>query len=376
MKDMLWWLLTVVYAPDFEKWMRWCPVVCSHPLSYYSATDVHYPPLGSLLPALVWYVGTNMLGLSPHTWEFRVLWKMPTWLGAIVCIYLIRWAGVGKVGMLIAAASMAYPCVFWQLDTISMVPALATAVCEGKLAGLCAATALWMKPTAGIVALPFLRRQSIPTFLLASVLICGPYLVANGWDFIYDVVIFQAKRPPQNCSIWTLVTWRPGLEDAVGMLSVVAPLATRGNPELAAGCIGLALLAFSKVVNPNYWAVGCPMVCLISWKQGAMVLSTAAYFLTASAVSIATMKEYYNAEDGRRYDIRELFIPPPPTTDLSMGNAAARYLLETSILYHFLVTSCLYIWNLRKLAVSSYASFPTEHHGPVEPARGTRESRG
>ncbi|WP_456482839.1 hypothetical protein [Methanopyrus kandleri] len=353
MKDLLWWLLTVVYAPDFEKWMRWCPVVCSHPLSYYSTTDVHYPPLGSLLPALVWYIGTHALGLSPHTWEFRVLWKVPAWLGAVMCIYLIRRAGVGNVGTLVVAASMAYPCVFWQLDTISMVPALATVVCEGKLAGLCAATALWMKPTAGIVALPFLRRESIPTFLLASVLICGPYLIANGWDFVHDVVIFQVNRSPQNCSIWTLLPGCPEIEAAVGTIPVVVPLALRGNPELAAGCIGLALLAFSKVVNPNYWAVGCPTVCLISWKQGAMVLSTAACFLTASAVSIVATKEYYNAEDGRRYSIRELFIPPPPTTDLPIGNATASYLLETSILYHFLVTSYLYIRNLRKLAVSS-----------------------
>ncbi|WP_457614587.1 hypothetical protein [Methanopyrus sp.] len=351
--NLLWWLLTVVYAPDFEKWMRWCPVVCSHPLSYYSITDVHYPPLGSLLPALVWYIGTHTLGLSPHAWEFRVLWKLPAWLGAVICIYLIRQAGVGNIGTLIAAASMAYPCIFWQLDTISMIPALVTVVCEGKLAGLCAAAALWTKPTAGVVALPFLRRESIPTFLITSVLVCGPYLIANGWSFVYDVVVFQLDRPPQNCSIWTLIPGYPEAETVIGTLPIVAPLAMRGNPELAAGCIGLALLAFSKVVNPNYWTVGCPVVCLISWKQGALVLSTAACFLTASTVSIMTTKEYYNVEDGRRYSIKELFIPPPPTTDLPIGSVTARYLLKASILYHFLVTSGMYIWNIRRLAVSS-----------------------
>ncbi|WP_456482558.1 hypothetical protein [Methanopyrus sp.] len=353
MRDLLWWLLTVVYAPDFEKWMRWCPVICSCPLSYYSLTDVHYPPLGSLLPALVWYVCTHTLGLNPHSWEFRVLWKVPAWLGAAVCVYLIRRAGAGNVGTLVAAASMAYPCVFWQLDTVSMVPALATATCEGKLAGLCAAMALWMKPTAGIVALPFLGRESIPTFLLVSAFVCGPYLIVDGWAFVHDVVAFQVDRPPQNCSIWTLVPEHPWVEATVGTLPILVPLTMRGDPRLAAGCVGLALLAFSKVVNPNYWAVGCPVVCLISWKQGAVVLSTAACFFTASAVSIATTKWYYNAEDGRRYSIKELFIPPPPAVDVHAGRTTARYLLEASILYHFVATAYLYIRNLRKLAVSS-----------------------
>ncbi len=344
MPGLLWWVLTVVYAPDYEKWMRWCPVIASHPLTCYARTDVHYPPLGSLLPTLVWYVGHVLLGLDPWDWRFRVLWKLPVWVGALACLYCARRVGVGESGLLVIALSSVYSCAFWQLDPISVALALAAVRWSGRwVGGALAALAFCVKPTAGVVALPFLRRwRSVAVFGLTALVILSPYLVVDGRSFLRNVVLFQVDRPPQNCSIWTLLPPPDGVPVALLVASVLGPLVLPGRPERRACAIGAALLAFSKVVNPNYWSVSCAAACLESERWGALLLSSGLLFLIASGLYVSSARGYFNAEDGRFYPVHELFVPRPPEPPVRVPLWLAEGLLDGAIVYSFLTSSWVY----------------------------------
>ncbi len=344
MADVIWWLLTAVYAPDYEKWMSWCPKIISHPLTYYAKTDVHYPPLGSLLPALVWYLGHGLLGLNPLDWRFRLLWKLPVWIGTLACVYCARRVGMGRTGQLVVALSTAYPCAFWQLDPIPVSMALAAIIMRERwLGGTLAALAFWTKPTAGLLALPHLRRESLIAFVLVTAVVLVPYLLGNGWAFLQDVVLFQMGRPPQNCSIWTLVTPPTELPVALLAAAMLLPLVAPGEPERRSCAVGAALLAFSKVVNPNYWAVSCPAACLASERLGLLLLSTGALFTVAAGLHVSASHGYFNAEDGRFYRLEDLFLPPPPTPAVHVPPALARALLDGAVVYNFLVAAWVYV---------------------------------
>ena len=194
-----------------------------------------------------------------------------------------------------------------------------------------------VKPLVAVFFLPIALYLSKPTrvakYLAIVALVCfavsAPFLVMEPRAFIENVIGFHMNRPPQYVSFWNipvLLTYRNTIVEKtvdslwlpiyIAILLAITWIASRiprvfDERALLTSMIivGIATLAFNKVVNPSYTLWIYPLVVLLAFEYGinwiAMrynILSVLACLWPAIYVAVPAMaNEPMYVEEVHRY---------------------------------------------------------------------------
>ncbi len=301
-------LFTFTNSYDYNVFRHW--IIASEVLGVLDIYDarlifghvyrVVYPPLAPLLFITSVY---PLLLLNPRTFLLpypnllvRILAKTPIVLSVLGGYYVLeRRAGEKASKLLVTNPVLLFLLTAYFFDIPAAIAAAAALlyIDAPLVAGAALAVATLLKQVFAVLALPAIlyylaRREKRKMFTFLAVytaLTAGfmlPFIVANGLNAIIEpILLFHMHRPPQGASLWTIVLVESGYNARLAihvsklwlpMFIALAALAfyrgrralrDRSGVLLVSAAMLAALLASSKVVNPQYLAWLLPFIAAI-----------------------------------------------------------------------------------------------------------------
>ncbi len=352
---------------------------------------VVYPPLAPLL-----FVGSvyPLVLLKPNVFllpypqlDVRILAKAPIVFSVVAGYYVLETrAGERAAKLLVTNPILLLLLTSYFFDIPAAMAATASMLLVEYplVSGVLLAAATLLKQSFAVLLLPpilyYLRRgdrRGLAAFTLgfaATVAaLMAPFLVANGLGtLLYSMLLFHMSRPPQGASIWTIFLVESGYNAEFAMsvsrmwlffflaLSALSLYATRrltGTKEgvvLQAALLLTALLATSKVVNPQYTVWLLPLLAaLVAYGLGDERLialfnigaAMAILYPTLSAFAGAVLHAPVYIEEERRWltpaEVEKLVIDSAP----EIAPKLISFARSTPILY-WLLSLVYHEWRI------------------------------
>ena len=267
---------------------------------------VVYPPLAPLLFITSVY---PLLLLNPRTFLLpypqllvRIFAKTPIVLSVLAGYYILeRRAGEKAAKLLVTNPVLIFLLTAYFFDIPAAIAATAALlyIDSAIVAGAALAMATLLKQVFAVMAIPaalyYLARREYRKLAIFTASFAGitaafvaPFVAANGlYSLLAPILLFHMHRPPQGASLWTIALVESGYNAELAIrisklwLPMFAGLALlalyagrsairdRNGLLLVSALVMTALLASSKVVNPQYMAWLLPLlVAIVSLGYG------------------------------------------------------------------------------------------------------------